>query len=148
VAGDRAELTGTIDAAGSSTATVERTAGVGGRWRGFGRTRRARERGRGGSAEGASERGEVGEQGAGAGTWPENARTWARPRQGIVGERLGTADRWGRRDRERERARGKGTAPIDRPHRAARGRGEERARGRDRLIGGVRLSTRAGARAI
>jgi hypothetical protein len=49
----------------------------------------------------------VGEQGAGlkrgAGTWPENARTWARPLRGIVGERLGTADRWGRRDRERER---------------------------------------------
>jgi hypothetical protein len=63
-----------------------------------------RERGRGGSAEGTSERGEVGEQGAGAGmwpenagTWPENAWTWARLRWGIVGERLGTADRWGRR---------------------------------------------------
>jgi hypothetical protein len=106
-----------------------------------------RERGRGGSAEGASERGEVGEQGAGMGTWPENVRTWARPPRGIVGERLGTANRWGRRDRERERAQGKRTAPTDRPHRAARGRGEERARGRDRLTGGVRLSARAGARA-
>jgi hypothetical protein len=42
--------------------------------------RTERERGRGGSAEGASERGEVGEQGTelkrGTGTWPENARTW------------------------------------------------------------------------
>jgi hypothetical protein len=52
-----------------------------------------------------------------------------------VGERLGTADRWGRRDRE--------TASTDRPHRAARGRGEERACGRVRLTGGVRLSVRA-----
>jgi hypothetical protein len=63
-----------------------------------------RERGRGGSAEGASEQGEVGEQGAGlkrgTWTWPENSRTWTRPRRGIVGERLGMADRWGRRDRE------------------------------------------------
>jgi hypothetical protein len=54
----------------------------------------------------------VGEQGAGlkrgadAGTWPENARTWARPRRGIMGERLGTGDRWVRRDRERESGRG------------------------------------------
>jgi hypothetical protein len=39
-------------------------------------------------------------RGAGAGTWLENVRMWARPRRGIVGERLGTADRWGRRDRE------------------------------------------------
>jgi hypothetical protein len=58
-------------------------------------------------AEGANERGEVGEQGTGlkrgadARTWPENARSWARPRRGIVGGRLGMADRWARRDRER-----------------------------------------------
>jgi hypothetical protein len=44
-----------------------------------GRARRARERGRGGSAERASEQGEVGEQGVGlkrdtdARTWPRNA---------------------------------------------------------------------------
>jgi hypothetical protein len=107
-------------------------------------TRAERERGRGGSVDGATERGEVGKQGAelkrgaDAGTWPENAWTWAHPRRGIVGERLGTADRWGRRDRERVGA-GKGTAPTDRPHQAARGRGEERARGRDKLTGRVRL---------
>jgi hypothetical protein len=47
-----------------------------------------RERGREGLVEGANERGEVGEQGAGlkrgagARTWPENARTWVRPRRG------------------------------------------------------------------
>jgi hypothetical protein len=110
VAGDRAELTGATDATGSSTATVERAAYVGGRWQGSGHARRARERGRWGSAEGASERGEVGEQGArlkrgtGVRTWPENARSWACPRRGIVGERLGMADRWGWQDRERERA--------------------------------------------
>jgi hypothetical protein len=69
-----------------------------------------REKGQGDSAEGACERGKVGEKGAGlkrgvdTRTWPENARTWARPRRGIVGGRLGMSDRWARRDRERERA--------------------------------------------
>jgi hypothetical protein len=47
VVGDKAELTWAIDAAGSSTATVERAADVGGQWRGTGRARRARERARG-----------------------------------------------------------------------------------------------------
>jgi hypothetical protein len=45
--GDRAELTGATYTAGSSTATVERAADVGGRWWGSGRERRARERARG-----------------------------------------------------------------------------------------------------
>jgi hypothetical protein len=85
---------------------AERAAADGEQWRSSLFVRAERERGRGGLAEGASEPGEVGEQGArlkrgtGARTWPENAQTWARPRWGIVGERLGTADRWGRRDRE------------------------------------------------
>jgi hypothetical protein len=45
-------------------------------------------------AEDANERGEVGEQGAGlkrgtgAGTWPENTRTLARPRQGDRGREV------------------------------------------------------------
>jgi hypothetical protein len=84
-------------------------------------------------AEGASEQGEVGEQdarlkrGAGAGTWPENARTWARPRWRIVGERLGTTDRWGCRDREgSERADERNGA--DRP--SPRGSEGERERAR------------------
>jgi hypothetical protein len=53
-----------------------------------------RERGREGWAEGANERGEVGEQGAGlkrgagARTWPENARKWARPRRGDRGREV------------------------------------------------------------
>jgi hypothetical protein len=47
VAGDRAELTGATNVAGSSTTTVERAVDVGGRWRGSGRARRVRERARG-----------------------------------------------------------------------------------------------------
>jgi hypothetical protein len=56
--------------------------------------RAKRERERGGSAEGANERGEVGEQGtglkrgAGARTWLENARSWARPRRGDRGRKV------------------------------------------------------------
>jgi hypothetical protein len=46
VVGDRTELTGATDAAGSSTATVERAADVGGWWRGSGRARKMRERAR------------------------------------------------------------------------------------------------------
>jgi hypothetical protein len=67
---------------------AERVAADDERWRSSLFARAERERGRAGLAEGASERGEVGEQGArlkrgvGAGTWPVNARTWARPRQG------------------------------------------------------------------
>jgi hypothetical protein len=89
-----------------------------------------RERGRGGSAEGASERGEVGEQGTGlkrgtcTGTWPKNALSWARPRWGVVGESLGTADRWGRWDRERSEGMGERNG-ADRPG----PRGSERERG-------------------
>jgi hypothetical protein len=44
VSGDSAELTGATDAAGSSTAIVERATSVGRRWRGSGRARRARKR--------------------------------------------------------------------------------------------------------
>jgi hypothetical protein len=47
VAGDRAELTRATDAAGSSIVSIERAADIGGRWRGSGRARRARERARG-----------------------------------------------------------------------------------------------------
>jgi hypothetical protein len=55
------------------------------------------ERGREGSAEGASERGELGERGVGlkrgedVRRWPEIARSWARPRRGNVGGRLRTS---------------------------------------------------------
>jgi hypothetical protein len=68
------------------TVIAERAAVDGGRWRSSLVTRAERERGRGGLAEGANERGEVGEQGAGlkrgtgARTLPENVRSWARPR--------------------------------------------------------------------
>jgi hypothetical protein len=74
----------------------------------------------------------VGEQGAGlkrgtgARTWPENMRSWARPQREIMGERLETANRWGRRDRERERERAgaRETTSTARPHGAARERGK------------------------
>jgi hypothetical protein len=101
--------------------------------------------------EGASERGEVGKQGvglkrgAGEGTWPENMRTWVRPRRGIVGERLGTADRWGRRDREGSERVGERNG-TNRPG----PRGSERERGREgawelALRGGAGLSGTEGA---
>jgi hypothetical protein len=53
-----------------------------------------RDRGRESWAEGANGRGEVGEQGtgfkmgAGARSWLENARTWARPRRGDRGREV------------------------------------------------------------
>jgi hypothetical protein len=88
---------------------TEQTVGVGGRcWSSrFAQAERERE------GEGARHRAQMREgrwasrtqrsKGArGARTWPENARSWARPRREIAGERLETADRWGRRDRERE----------------------------------------------
>jgi hypothetical protein len=60
------------------------------------------------------------------------------------------ADGWGPRgkERERERMRGEETAPIDRPHRAARERGREGARvGADRRDPPVRHRGHTGARA-
>jgi hypothetical protein len=101
---------------------AEQAAVCGGRWRGSLHAWAERERGRASLAEGANGRGEVGEQGAGARTWPGNARTWARPRRGDRGrevrdELIGgdggaergragarertSADRSGPRDRER-----------------------------------------------
>jgi hypothetical protein len=47
-----------------ATATMEQAVDVGGRWRSSRFPQAERERGRGGWAEGANERGEVGEQGA------------------------------------------------------------------------------------
>jgi hypothetical protein len=55
-------------------------------------------------------------------------------------------DMWARWDREGERVQGKGTSPIDRPHRAARGRESEHARvGADRRGPPVRHRGQAGA---
>jgi hypothetical protein len=111
--------------------------------------RAERERGRGVLAEGASERGEVGEQGvglkrgAGTRTWPENARSWACPRRGIMSGTLGMTDRWARRDRERERARRERIgADSSAPQSSERERGSERAggRGRARKLGRLGLT--------
>jgi hypothetical protein len=67
----------------------------------------------------------------------------------IVGERLGTTDRWGRRERERGIGRARETAPTARPHRAARERGSEHARfGADRRDPTVRHTGHASARGL
>jgi hypothetical protein len=77
-----------------ATVTAEQAAADGGRWRSSLLARAERERGRGGLVEDTNERGEVGEQGAGlkrgtgARTWPENARSWARPRRGDRGREV------------------------------------------------------------
>jgi hypothetical protein len=103
-------------------------------------------------AEGASEQGEVGERDAGlkrdedARRWPENARSWAHPRRGTWAGGWGRTDRWGSRDRERGRACERNGADKTGPLGTGRKR-RERACGRDRPTGGVRLSERAGARA-
>jgi hypothetical protein len=131
---------------------------VGRRWLSSRFTWAERERGRGSWAEGANGRGELGEQGAGlkrgagARTWPENARSWARPRQGDRGREVrdgltrgdgGTergragarertsADRSGPRDREREGERGRSVC-ADRQGPPVRHRGRAGARARAR----------------
>jgi hypothetical protein len=107
-----------------------------------------RERGRGSWAEGANERGEVGKQGAGARTWPKNARPWARPHRGDRGREVrdGLTGGDGGTERERELARVRETTPIARPHGAARERGE-RARSGWRRQAGPACQTKRGARA-
>jgi hypothetical protein len=91
----------------------------------------------------------VGEQGAGlkrgtdAGTWPENARTWARPWRGIVGDRLGTTDRWGRLDRVRAGAGKRNNADRSVPPSSERERGREGTRARQTDRRGPPVSARA-----
>jgi hypothetical protein len=89
----------------------------------------------------------VGEQGAGlkrgedVRRWPEIARSWARPRRGIVGELTG-----GVGGAERERRACKRTAPTDLAHGAARERRREGALvGADKRGPPVRHQVRAGA---
>jgi hypothetical protein len=94
----------------------------------------------------------VGEQGArlkrgaGARTWPENARSWARPRHGDRGREVEDELTGGDGGTEREWARRGRTTPTALAHGAERG--GERARWRDRLIGGFRLPARAWARKL
>jgi hypothetical protein len=123
-------------------------------WRSSLGTCAERERGRGCSAEGATERGRASECGGvqkrlgHVKAWPENARSWARPRrraQAIRGGRFGQVGPIGQRERTSERASAltsgaHGTerastcarrepTPIGRPHRVARvGDRGERAR--------------------
>jgi hypothetical protein len=122
-----------------------------------GRVRRVRE-GRGGSTEGASEWGEVGERGArlkrgeDVRRWLENVRSWACPQRGTWAGGWGRTDRWGLRDRERERERERERARgREEQHRqywpTGQREGEgERARGLA-PIGGTPLSDTEGVRA-
>jgi hypothetical protein len=94
-----------------------------------------RERGRESWAEGANGRGEVGEQGAGfkrgagARSWPENARSWARPRRGDRGREVRDALTGGVGGAER------GKADVGESNGADRSvpQSSERARERGRL---------------
>jgi hypothetical protein len=94
VAGDRAELTGATDAAGSSTATVERAADVGERWWNCQGARAGRERER--ESESARlraqmSRGKWASSSKGARACGNGRRTRGRGRvhDGDVGGRLG-----------------------------------------------------------
>jgi hypothetical protein len=93
-ADSKAELTVALNGGTGATAATEQAVDVGGRWRSSLFVWAERERGRGSWAEGANEREEVGEQGvrlkrgADAWTWPENARSWPRPRQGDHGRKV------------------------------------------------------------
>jgi hypothetical protein len=71
-----------------ATVAAEQAAIDGGLWRSSLHAWAERERGREGLAEGANERGEVGEQGAGVGTLPENERSWVHPRWGDRGREV------------------------------------------------------------
>jgi hypothetical protein len=87
---------------------------IGGRWRSSLLAWAERERGREGVAEGANERGEVGEKGRGSkGARAQGCGRRTRGRGHvhggeIVGGRLRTTDRWGRQGRERESGRMRG----------------------------------------
>jgi hypothetical protein len=134
VAGDRAELTGATDAAGSPTTTVERAVDVGERWQSC-LVRVQGERG----GERARQRAQMSR-----GNWASGARALKGPRaccggrktrrcghvhDGGVGRRLGMgSDGWGSRGRERVSTCVRGSAPTGRPHRAARGREGEKGR--------------------
>jgi hypothetical protein len=125
-----------------ATVTVERAATDGGWWWSSLLTWAERER----EGEGVQLRAQMSE-----GRWVSRARGskgarargrgWRMHSRGrvhgweIVGERLGTVDRWGRRDRERERvgAGEKNGADSSAPQSSERERGSERARvGADR----------------
>jgi hypothetical protein len=88
---------------------------------------RARELGRGRNGRGeVSEQGAGFKRGSGARSWPENARSWARPQRGDRGREV--RDELTGGQREGKRAWARATAPIGRSHGAARERGSEGAR--------------------
>jgi hypothetical protein len=153
VAGDSTELTWATDTAGSSTAIVERAAGIGRRWRGYGRARKARERARGFGRvreweRGGGRAGREAQKGRGgadvAGERANVGASTARDRGREVRDELTGGDDG--TERERERARAREATPIGRSHRVAREGGSERAQVcTDRRAPPVRHRGRAGA---
>jgi hypothetical protein len=105
-------------------------------------------------AEGTNGRGEVGEQGArvkrgeGARTWPDNARTWARPRWGDRGREVRDTLTGGVGGAEREGAGARESNGADRPVPWSSERARERGRsGLRRQAGSAcQAQGRAGAR--
>jgi hypothetical protein len=93
-----------------------------------------RERGQESWAEGANGRGEVGEQGmgfkrgVGARSWPENARTWARPRRGDRGREVRDMLTGGVGGAEREGPGARDSNGADRPVPWSSERARERGR--------------------
>jgi hypothetical protein len=102
-------------------------------------------------AEGASERGKVGERSPGlkrgedVQRWPENARSWARPWRGTWVGGWGRADRWAPRNRESGHAGARKGADRTGPRGNRRERGSARAGG-DKRDPPVRHRGRAGTR--
>jgi hypothetical protein len=95
---------------------------------------RAREREQESWAEGANGRGEVGEQGmgfksgAGARSWPENARTWVRPQRGDRGREVRDTLTSGVGGAERGRVGARESNGADRPVPRSSERARERGR--------------------
>jgi hypothetical protein len=112
-ADDKAKLTVALDGARTQRRPRNRwwtsEGDGGGSWL----ARAEREREQQSWAEGANGRGEVGKQGAGfkrgagARSWPENTRTWARPRQGDRGREVRDVLTSGVGGAERERESGR-----------------------------------------
>jgi hypothetical protein len=124
-------------------AATEQAMDVDGRWRSSRFAWAEQERGRGSWAEGANERGEVGEQGAGikrdttTRTWPENARSWVRPWRGDRGREVrdGLTGGDGGTKREGAGAREGNNADSSAPRCSERERGEGACSGWRRQAG-------------
>jgi hypothetical protein len=137
---------------GADTMVAAQQAAIdGGRWRSSLHAWAERERGREDLAEGANERGDVGEQGvrlkrgAGSRTWPKKTRLWARPRRGDRGREVRDGWQVGTEgQRERAGARRKQRRQVGPTEQRER---EKWAPLRFAPTGGARLSGTGGVRA-